>query len=167
MESVRNNARIGKPLSHQSPIGRIHIDADHFNFVAALQRLQKIAHIGCTTPLYHIKDPAASQVAKRGRKALPAGKSVLINAQNARACTVCLVVALVLHHLVVVPLHTGYPDAVLVGYFLTGNTFVVSLKYVALEQLCCSAPHFYACKSGIEISAAVFTSVFMAENQQA
>lgn len=75
--------------------------------------------------------------------------------------------ALVLHHLVVVPLHTGYPDAVLGGYFLAGNTFVVILKYVALEQLCCSAPHFYACKSGIEISAAVFTSVFMAANQQA
>ena len=152
---------------HQTPIGRIHVDADHFNFMAALQRLQKIAHIGGAAPFNHIKDPAAGQVAKSGRKALSARKSVLINAQNARTCAVCPVAALVLHHLVVVPLHTGYPDAVLRGYFLAGNTFVVSLKYVALEQLCCSAPHFYACKSGIEISAAVFTSVFMAANQQA
>ena len=164
MKSVRNYACIGKPLSNQPPIGRIHVDADHFNFVPTLQRLQKIAHIGGAAPLYYIKDSAAGQIAKRGRKALPAGKSVLINAQNARACAVCPVAALVLHHLVVVALHAGYAYAVLVGDVLAGNTFVVGLKNVALEQLCCSAPHFYACKSGIEISAAVFTSVFMAAN---
>ena len=74
--------------------------------------------------------------------------------------------ARVLHHLVIVALHAGYPDAVLVGYFLAGNTFVVSLKYVALEQLCCSAPYFYACKASVKIPAAVFTSVFMAADQQ-
>ena len=89
---------------------------------------------------------------------------MFINAQNARAIAVCPVAALVLHHLVVVPFHAGNANAVFIGDFFAGNAFVVSLKYVALEQLCCSAPHFYACKSSIEISAAVFTSVFMAAN---
>jgi len=56
---------------------------------------------------------------------------------------------------------------VLVGDVLAGNTFVVGLKNVALEQLCCSAPHFYACKSAIKISTAFFASVFVAANQQA
>ena len=92
---------------------------------------------------------------------------MLINAQNARACAVCPVAALVLHHLVVVALHAGYAYAVLVGDILAGNPFIVGLKYVALEQLCCSAPHFYACKSGIKISTAFFASVFVAANQQA
>ena len=101
--------------------------------MAALQRLQKIAHIGCATPFNHIKYPAPGQVAKRGRKALPARKSVLINAQNARACSVCPVAALVLHHLVVVPLHAGNANTVLIGDFLAGNAFVVSQKYIALE----------------------------------
>ena len=118
-------------------------------------------------PLTTSKTLPAGQVAKSGRKALSARKSVLINAQNARTCAVCPVAALVLHHLVVVPLHAGNAYAVLVGDVLAGNTFVVGLKNIALKQLCCSAPHFYACKSGIEISAAVFTSVFMAANQQA
>ena len=167
MKSVRNNVRIGKPLPHKSPIRRVHINTDHFNFVAALQRLQKIAHIGGAAPFNHIKDPAAGQVAKCGCKALPARKSMLINAQNARACAVCPVAALVLHHLVVIALHAGYAYAVLVGDVLAGNTFVVGLKNVALEQLCCSAPHFYACKSGIKISTAFFASVFVAANHQA
>ena len=104
MKSVCNYACIGKPLSNQPPIGRIHVDADLFNFVPTLQRLQKIAHIAGAAPLNHVKDSAAGQVAKRGRKDLSARKSVLINAQNARACAVCPVAALVLHHLVVVPL---------------------------------------------------------------
>ena len=135
--------------------------------MAALQRLQKVAHISGATTFNHIKDPAAGQVAKRCCKALSARKSMLINAQNARACAVCPVAALVLHHLVVVPLHAGNANTVLIGDFLAGNAFVVSQKYIALEQLCCSAPHLYACKSGIEISTAVCTSVFMAANQQA
>ena len=75
--------------------------------------------------------------------------------------------ALVLHHLVVVALYAGYANAVLIGDFLAGNAFIVRLKYVALEQFCCSAPHFYACKSGIKISTAFFASVFVAANQQA
>ena len=94
--------------------------------MAALQRLQKIAHIGCAAPFNHIKYPAAGQVAKSGRKALPAGKTVLINAQNARACAVCPVAALVLHHLVVIALHAGYAYAVLVGDIFAGDTFVVA-----------------------------------------
>ena len=104
---------------------------------------------------------------KDGGKALSARKSMLINAQNARACAVCPVAALVLHHLVVVALHAGYANAVLVSDIFAGNSFVVGLKNVALEQLCCSAPHFYACKSGIKISTAFFASVFVAANQQA
>ena len=104
MKSVCNYACIGKPLSNQPPIGRIHVDADLFNFVPTLQRLQKIAHIAGAPPLNDIKDPSAGQIAKSGCKALPARKSVLINAQNARACAVCPVAALVLHHLVAVPL---------------------------------------------------------------
>ncbi len=75
--------------------------------------------------------------------------------------------ALVLHHLVVVALYAGYANAVLIGDFLAGNAFIVRLKYVALEQFCCSAPHFYACKTGVKIPSAVFASVFMAANQQA
>ena len=92
---------------------------------------------------------------------------MLINAQNARACAVCPVATLVLHHLMVVALHAGHADAVLVGDVLAGNTFVVGLKNVALEQLCCSTPHFYACKTGVKISTAAFASVFMAANQHA
>ena len=99
--------------------------------MAALQRLQKIAHIGGAAPFNHIKDPAAGQVAKCGCKALPARKSMLINAQNARACAVCPVAALVLHHLVVVPLHAGNANAVLNGDFLARNAFIIGLKYVA------------------------------------
>ena len=67
----------------------------------------------------------------------------------------------------VVALHAGHADAVLVSDVLAGNTFVVGLKNVALEQLCCSAPHFYACKTGVKISTAAFASVFVAANQQA
>ena len=74
--------------------------------------------------------------------------------------------ALVLHHLVVVALYAGYANAVLIGDFLAGNAFIVRLKYVAFEQFCCSAPHFYACKTGVKIPATAFTSVFMAANQQ-
>ena len=52
--------------SHKSPIRRIHINTNHFNFVAALQRLQKIAHISGTTPFNYSKFPAASQVTISG-----------------------------------------------------------------------------------------------------
>ncbi|MCB6554716.1 hypothetical protein LI168_16020, partial [Desulfovibrio desulfuricans] len=84
-----------------------------------------------------------------------------------RACAVCPVAALVLHHLVVAPLYAGNTNAVLIGDFLARITFIIGLKYVVLEQFCCPAPHFYACKTGVKILTAALASVFMAANQQA
>ena len=63
---------------------------------------------------------------------------------NTRAGALCPVAALVLHHLMVVALHAGHADALLVGDALAQNAFVVGLKDMARKQCCCSAPHFNA-----------------------
>ena len=106
-------------------------------------------------------------ITKRGFKDLSARKSLLSNTQNAGGYvrfTQWLLLSAssggsnALHWQRQCVAHRQFPY---------GHTFVASLKYTEFEQFCCSTPRFYACKTGVKIPATVFTSAFMAANQQA
>ena len=46
--------------------------------------------------------------------------------------------------------YAGYAYAVLVGDFFIGNTFVVRLENIVLEQLCCFVTHFMPARRRIK-----------------
>lgn len=106
-EAVGDDAGVGKVLSHQGAIraGQIHANHPHLGLAfpppqTGLQRLLAAAQ-------HHIEDLVASEVAKRGGIAVPAGKEVLVDAQHGRTAARLPFVELALQTVPEVALHGG------------------------------------------------------------